>query len=125
MTDQVHNLISAALAGGYVISVHDGEEWSTCRSTDAKAIYKDARGVDYATLRFRDGAHGKVRGWATIIWENRGEEISDYASNPAMNDLIDRLDDDERMFPRDHPEDAMDTDISGHPFSGRISAGDY
>jgi hypothetical protein len=27
--------------------------------------------------------------------------------------------------PFDHPADAMDTDISAHPFSGAISAGDY
>ncbi len=88
MANQVTKLIAVALAKGYVISVHDGEEWSTCRSTDANEIYKDARGVDYTTLRFRDGVHGKVRGWVTIIWENHDEEISDYSSNPMMDALI-------------------------------------
>lgn len=59
------NLVNYALDNGCTVSVFDGEEWSTVRSTRFNDIISDIEGVEEANIVIRDGNGIKV-GWALV-----------------------------------------------------------
>lgn len=59
------SLVRYALKHGYMVSVFDGEEWSTKKSRDYAAIMSDISGVEEAQLVFRT-AEGEKNGWALV-----------------------------------------------------------
>lgn len=81
-------IVLNAIEKGYSISVNDGEEWSTVKSTDYKEIIKDIESVDDCDLNFYDKSD-KYVGWAKIILCNDyNESVSDYTANDEMESLI-------------------------------------
>lgn len=84
-------LIAAAVKGGYLVSVFDGEEWALRRSTDEAEIFDAASGVDEATLNIwkpvEDRAHGKL-GWMRLVYGNDEETVvADHVVNPELEAL--------------------------------------
>ena len=77
-----------AIEKGYSISVNNGEEWSTNKSTDYMEVIKDIETVDVCDLNFFDKSD-KYVGWALIVLGNEYyESISDYTANDEMEALI-------------------------------------
>lgn len=88
-------LIRAALNAGYTVSVHDGEEWTVRRSTNAKAIKDALCTTDEDTLRLHAADPSKTIGWHDagsfhLIWGNAddgSELIADYTDNGICEEL--------------------------------------
>ena len=83
------HLVRAALAGGYSLSVYDGEEWTVKRATKAAPILEALCSTGADVLRLRD-TDGNPVGSFSLVWGNdeTGEELlSDYSDN----ELCDRL----------------------------------
>lgn len=80
------NLVNYALDNGFTVSVFDGEEWSTIRSTRFNDIIKDIEGVEEANIVIRDGNGIKV-GWALVsaFGLEPDETVVDYTTTPFMN----------------------------------------
>jgi hypothetical protein len=80
------NLVNYALDNGFTVSVFDGEEWSTVRSTRFNDIIKDIEGVEEAALNIRD-INGHRVGWALVsaFGLEPDETVVDYTTTPFMN----------------------------------------
>jgi hypothetical protein len=89
-----NRLITACLAKGYFVSVHDGEEWAVKRSSDMSEIREAATAVEMVELVIRDMENNRKVGWISIIWGNApdgSELIADYTANPEMEALVKRV----------------------------------
>ena len=75
-------LVRRALAAGYSITVHDGEEATLKTSRDEKAIFAAMNSTDSDTLKFYKG--GLYIGWIWLVWGNEGDLISDWSENDEM-----------------------------------------
>ena len=85
------SLIRNAIARGYLISVHDGEEWAVVKSKDATAIFEAATATDESNLRFRL-IGGEFIGTVYLVFGNSPEElIADYSDNDAIRALVDSV----------------------------------
>ena len=81
-------IVLNAIDKGYSISVNNGEEWSTDKSTDYIEVIKDIETVDDCDLNFFDKSD-KYVGWAKIIlYNDYNESVSDYTANDEMESLI-------------------------------------
>jgi hypothetical protein len=82
----VRRIVTDALAAGYLISVHDGEEIALDRSTDARAIMASLFTTDEDTLLLaRPG--DPLGGWVRLIYGNDGwDVVNDYTTN--LDDLM-------------------------------------
>lgn len=84
-------LIAAALAAGYTVSVnddHEGQgEWTVKRSVDAATILAALGTTGGDLLRFRD-ADGAVIGTIVLIWGNDADLIHDFADNAFTQALV-------------------------------------
>ena len=80
------DLIRYSLKAGMVISVFDGEEWSTIKSSKFKEIIDDIKGVEEAQIRIRDKDNTSI-GWALISpYGNAPDEsVIDYSDNDFMD----------------------------------------
>lgn len=58
-------MVNELIAGGYTISVWDGEEWATRRSANKVEILEATEAVEEAELYIHD-AHGQTVGWAQV-----------------------------------------------------------
>jgi hypothetical protein len=85
MQKAYRNLVKYALDNGYTVSVFDGEEWSTVRSTRFNDIIKDIEGVEEAALNIRDEGGHRV-GWALVSAFGLApdETVVDYTTTPFM-----------------------------------------
>lgn len=83
-------LIAAALAAGYTVSVNDdfaGEgEWTVKRSVDATAILAALGTTGGDLLRFRD-ADGMAC-VVSLVWGNGADLIHDSSSTPETEALV-------------------------------------
>lgn len=78
------SLVKYALAYGMTISVWDGEEWQTKRSTKYQETIDAIESVEVAELRIRNHS-GNVVGWAQIIPDLEDDEtVADYTCTPFM-----------------------------------------
>jgi len=86
MQKAYRNLVKYALDNGYTVSVFDGEEWSTVRSTRFNDIISDIEGVEEAALNIRDAGGHRV-GWALVsaFGLEPDETVVDYTTTPFMN----------------------------------------
>jgi hypothetical protein len=82
-----NRLIKDALARGYMISVHDGEEWALKKSTNVFEVMNALASTDCDNVRFRD-ASGVYVGTVALIWGNDVDLISDWTVSPAMEALM-------------------------------------
>jgi hypothetical protein len=83
-------IIREALALGWTVSVHDGEEWAVKRSDNTSEIFNAANSVDTCTLLFRK--HGDRVGTVFLVWGNSPEElICDHSDNDVINALVNRV----------------------------------
>jgi hypothetical protein len=80
-------IVKDALAGGYEISVFDGEEYPLKRSTSYKKIMDAGFSTDQdALVFFKDGNR---LGWVSLIYGNSGwDVISDYVANDEIEALL-------------------------------------
>jgi len=79
------DLVKTALHHGFVVSVFDGEEWSTKKSNQYKVIIDDIEGVEEAQIVIRD-ASNKELGWALIIPSLEDDEtVADFTITSFMN----------------------------------------
>lgn len=79
-------IVTAALAKGWKVSVHDGEEFALKQSTDKAAIYEAMNSTDSDTLRFRNA--GGVVGSVMLIWGNDEDLLSDHSDNEVINVFV-------------------------------------
>lgn len=86
--DIVDRLIRAALDRGYLISVHDGEEYTAVkRSADYEAITAEVAATDETIFVIRTADHVRL-GSVTLIHGNDADVISDYTDNAELAALI-------------------------------------
>jgi hypothetical protein len=78
----VSKLVHEILARGYVVSVHDGEEFAIKRSADYAAIMAAIGVSDETRLILREHVGIEV-GWIQLIHGNDNDVISDYTINLA------------------------------------------
>ena len=82
-------LVRAALADGYTISVHDGEEWTVSRATRAYDVLDALATTGEDTLQLYDAdQHGA--GCLYLVWGNAddgSELISDHTANNLCEGL--------------------------------------
>lgn len=74
-----HKLVTLALAAGYAVSVHDGEDWPVKRSTNADEIIAGMFSTDEDSLRLVD-QNGAWVGTIMLIYGNGCDLISDYSA---------------------------------------------
>ena len=79
------NLVNYALDNGFTVSVFDGEEWSTVKSTSFNDITNDIEGVEEANIVIRD-ANGIKVGWALVsaFGLEPDETVVDCTMTPFM-----------------------------------------
>ena len=78
------DLVKHALFNHCVVSVFDGEEWSTIKSAQYRQIIDDIEGVEEAQLRICN-AEGKEVGWALIIPSlDDDETVADFTTTDFM-----------------------------------------
>jgi len=81
-----NRLIDDILAGGYQITVDDGEEHTLLASTDKAAILEHMQTTDEDRLWvIKDG---ESLGWFWLIWGNGIDLLSDYAGPPEIFDQL-------------------------------------
>jgi hypothetical protein len=78
-------LVRRALAAGYSITVHDGEEATLKTSKDEKAIFAAMNSTDSDTLKFYK--RGLYVGWIWLVWGNEDDLISDWSANDEIEAL--------------------------------------
>lgn len=83
----VEQLIDAALAKGYAVSVFDGECTAIRRSHDRASILAAMGQTEAETLRFHDAELGYL-GWVWLIWGNGMDLFSDWTSVPLIAELV-------------------------------------
>lgn len=85
----VDSIVSTALARGMAISVHDGEEWSLKKCTDAHLIWHALAQTESGdSLRFRLIATGEVIGTVYLIYENGVDVIADHSESDMMTRIL-------------------------------------
>ena len=83
-------MINYAIAKGWTISVHDGEDWAVQWSTDAKQVKAELAATDADTLVFRtDNGTTRVGSMSLVYGNEPGVVISDHTDNDAITALYD------------------------------------
>jgi hypothetical protein len=82
-------IVADAIAAGYLIAVHDGEEYALGRSKDVKAILRALNHTDHDVLVIRRHDGTRV-GTVTLIWGNGAELISDTSVSDEIESVIRR-----------------------------------
>ena len=88
MQNSIRNLVTWALAQGHVVSVWDGEEFSTKRSDEFKKIMADIQDLDEAELFIRNG-QGLKLAWVRVSDAcdfAPDEKVLDYSDNAYMDE---------------------------------------
>jgi hypothetical protein len=65
-------IVNAAIASGYSLSVHDGEEWTLHKSQDVQAVLEALATTGIDTVRFRSPEGVRV-GELVLVWGNDPE----------------------------------------------------
>lgn len=87
-------IITEALARGYAVSIHDGEEWALIRSTHRPTIEAEIGATDCTTLRFakpgldETGKARKSAGSVFLVHGNGSEVIADYTDNAELEAIL-------------------------------------
>jgi hypothetical protein len=85
--DIAMKLVLAAIVRGYMISVHEGEDWAIKRSVNPGAILDAMGSTDEDQLLFRD-AKSDLIGSVWLIYGNGEDVISDCTANDQMDHLV-------------------------------------
>jgi len=81
-------IAETALARGYMVSVHDGEEYSLKRSKNLKEIMAVLHSTDEDTFIFRNEAGERI-GSVYLVYGNCGwDVICDHAANAETDSLL-------------------------------------
>jgi len=84
----VRQILKDALAAGYRVSVHDGEDWVVSKSTHGPSIFAAMFSVDEETLVFRDASNATV-GQVWLVYGNDGYDVvCDYTANEKTETLL-------------------------------------
>lgn len=81
------HLVRFALTNGHAVSVYDGEEWATDRSTDYQTIIDAIESVEEAELVIFDRETGSRTAWARVSAFGLADDetVVDYTVNDFMN----------------------------------------
>ena len=79
-------LVRRALAAGYSITVHDGEEPTLKTSRDEKAIFSAMNSTDSDTLIFFLGNRRVGHVW--LVWGNEEDLVSDWSDNEEIDAIV-------------------------------------
>ena len=78
-------LVTACLDRGFLVSVHDGEEWAVKKSSDKAEILAALFATDQDEIVIRT-AEGVRAGWFQLIYGNDGYDVvGDYTDNEVCN----------------------------------------
>lgn len=80
-------IVTDALAKGWTVSVHDGEEWALAASADKAAILSAMGSTDSDTLRFRTSSGEKI-GSIYLVWGNEEDLLSDHTDVAPLNEFV-------------------------------------
>jgi len=84
-------LVGSCLRRGYLISVHDSEEWVVKKSTDKAEILAALASTDSDTIRIRD-VLGMSAGSFELIYGNDGwDVVADYTDNEVCNAIWEQV----------------------------------
>lgn len=85
-------IICDALDMGYLVSVHDGEEWAIKASGDYSAITREIAATDETMLRIRRPGAGNhtVVGNVWLIHGNGCDVIADYTDSNDVQSILAR-----------------------------------
>lgn len=84
-------LVGACLRRGFLISVHDSEEWVVKKSTDKAEILAALASTDSDTIRIRD-VLGMSAGSFELIYGNDGwDVVADYSDNEVCNAIWEQV----------------------------------
>lgn len=87
-------ILDAAAARGWLVSVHDGEQWALAPSRDRAAIAGAIGATEQTMLRLRDPngwpdpKHGPLVGDVDLIHGNGCDVIHDYSDVPALSEML-------------------------------------
>ena len=90
--DIMNGIARAAIARGYVISVHDGDDYVLNRSQSVPAILFHAGATDVTTFLIRN-QHGENLGSILFIHGNGVEVVADCTDVPAITVIVDYVTD--------------------------------
>jgi hypothetical protein len=79
-------LVRRALAAGYSITVHDGEEATLKQSANETAIFEAMNSTDSDTLIFFVGDRRVGHAW--LVWGNEEDLISDWSDNMETDAIV-------------------------------------
>lgn len=79
-------LVKHALASGYVVSVHDGEEWAVSKSSKYTEIMADIFTTDENTVVFHDKDGNRI-GSVFLVFGNDGYDVMADQSAPSWDEL--------------------------------------
>lgn len=78
-------LVKACLDRGYLVSVHDGEEWAVKKSTDKAVILAELFSTDQDEIVIRT-TDGTRAGWFQLTYGNDGYDVvGDHTDNEVCN----------------------------------------
>lgn len=84
----IKKLVQDAIAAGYCVSHHNGEEYTVRCSRDPAAIMAVIAQTDEETLTIRKENMQRV-GWVHLVYGNDGHDvIADHTDNPEMTALL-------------------------------------
>jgi hypothetical protein len=82
-------IIKDALAAGYRVSVHDGEDYAVVRSKKGAEIFAALCTTDDDRLFFSTEHEGRRAGWVWLVYGNDGYDvICDYTATPEIERLL-------------------------------------
>jgi hypothetical protein len=80
-------LVKACLDRGFLVSVHDGEEWAVKKSSDKTVILAALFSTDQDEITIRT-ADGNKAGWFQLIYGNDGYDV---VSNSSENEVCNAI----------------------------------
>ena len=83
----ISRVITSALKAGYMVSVHDGEEYGVQRTTDRAKIEAECFATDATTFILRR-PNGDRIGFVWFIHGNEWDVISDYSDNEETETVL-------------------------------------
>lgn len=90
ITDEI---VKALFQHGYVVRIHDGEEFCTKRISDPVAVQRAVQSTDEDTIFvYHAGEDGPHIGTISLVYGNEGHDVvSDYTYVPELHDLIEPI----------------------------------
>lgn len=83
--------LNEVLGRGYLVSVHDGEEWALIRSGDADVIFAHMASTDMDALTIRTASGERVGSFMFVYGNSGSELIADHTDNEECTSIWNAL----------------------------------